>query len=271
MRFDAVAQWEKDHIEKEIIGVLTEHESQITKLCQEKNVSTNNAERYVGLGIVRSLLVKSNTVDLGSSSLALGLRAMALPGSFDHIKITDPELRRLVHQPVEGTVAGIELNAGESPDLAWNRACLMPGYEPNRKLYDLLAANPIPVNVIKGDVLDIPSLPKTLRGQADIIHSSSFMYIIGETKTAALDRIWPTVKYLAAPQAFFVDADYRRWIDFAAADNPYSWTVRFVDDWEHPLEILESVSVDGSLKDSVMGIKKGGDWDLFVQRVNRLR
>ena len=56
--------------------------------------------------------------------------------------------------------------------------------------------------------------------------------------------------------------------DFAAEDNPYVYTVRLIERWEEPLEVLEAPRVaQGIPKDAVLSLKRGQDFSEFVRLI----
>lgn len=211
-------------------------------------------------------------VDFGTG-LGLGLLALNDPESFSNIHIEDAELKKLINTSVSiSQRIGIDEQERYPYDLQWYRACLLPGYRKNRRSFERTATKLITgakIPFVHGNFLHRKVLKAMPSHSADVVWTSNVLYTVGATKEAALTNIKSGVKYVAKPEAVYIDADYRDWKDFSAPDNPYVYTARFLSDWKHPLEVLEAPPMEtGIPKDAVLCLAKGKDYERFKEKLH---
>ena len=241
-------------------------------MCK-KNVSTNIVERYAALQIIVNLLPDARKVtDLGTG-LGLGLEAINHPHDFEAINIDDADLLEILHQTSPVELFGVDIKKPDIDQINWYRACLLPGYKQNRhafnRVVERIQQQGRRAHILEGDFTNLDEVSTLIKPYTtNVVWTSNTLYIVGSTQKVATTKIRPTIEYLAKPGAVWVNSYYRRWKDFDHPDNPYITTVRFVDDWDEAYEVLQSdISSPGVTKDAALNLKKGKDYERFVEKL----
>lgn len=264
---------------QDLIGKMVKNKYEdIVEVCARNNVSTNIPNRYAPLSALISVHQGNpKVIELGSS-FGLGAWSTRLPDiAYENVVFDNPEFEKLAKGvPKNIKYTGVDLVNQLNYDPKWLQACLVFGYTSlmpkiDKLLSQIQKESPSSngLKFIQKDIFDATSIA-SVTSQADILWSSSTMYIFGDNPTTARNRIFPVVNKILKPSGLFVAADYIDWKNYSDKDNVYRVTCARPSDWSRELILCESrITKEGEPKDMCQSWEKGKDWDEIISIIKK--
>lgn len=276
LAFSKAGVLKEDDLKILVFETINNHQKELIDICANNNVSTNIPNRYAPLSaLINTHTNTPNVVELGSS-FGLGIWSTRFPKiAYPEVVFSDEVFQRLsLNKPNKVHFTGLDTVDKSSYDPKWLKACLLSGYTDMEPTIDSLLKkmnsedeNLHGISFLTTNILNEHLFNNLPENQADLVWSSSTMYIFGDKPANAWNKIYPIARRMLKPNGWFVSADYVDWKDYSNKKNVYQVTCAKTSNWDERLVLCQSVAIDGKPKDACNIWKKGPDWDRIISSI----